>query len=506
MSFLSIDVGSSQSRAAVVSSDGKILALHAAAYAPAVGRAGFAEIEAETLLRMTLGAAREAIGSLADAGIEAVCISSHGETVIPVSAEGEALGPAILNIDGRAADEAAWLEKEFGARNLFALTGHTSHAMYPLAKLLWLRRHQPTLFAAAARFHGVTDFLLMRLGLPTYVDYSHASRFMAFDVWRRVWAADLLELANIPICALPIPVQAGTIAGYLDRAAALELGVPTGTPVVVGGHDQVVGAVGMGVLRAGRAAGSLGTYECILVASDQPQLDDAAFQAQLNSYPHAVPDQYVTIGYFPGGIMVRWLTRLLGGAGAGQEGQHLRELEWNGPEGPTGLIVLPHLIGSCNPEFDADAHGVIAGLSIESTVAHLFRGILEGIAAELALITETLERAGCTFSDINVSGGGAGSPLGLRLRAAFTEKYLHKMSCQESVCLGGAVLASVAIGRHPNLDVAVRTMTREQEVVAPDPGLAGEYKVQIDRYRQLRGMLVGAGQEKDRVLTQGEVG
>jgi xylulokinase len=493
MSFLSIDVGSSQYRAAVVSSDGEILAFRAAAYAPAVARPGFAEIDAETLLRMTLEAARGAISSLTDAAIEAVCISSHGETVIPVSAEGEALGPAILNIDGRAAEEATWLEKEFGARNLFAVTGHTSHAMYPLAKLLWLRRHQPALFAAASRFHGVTDFLLTRLGLPAYVDYSHASRFMAFDVRKRAWAADLLELAQIPSCALPIPVQAGTIAGYLDGAAARELGVPVGTPVVVGGHDQVIGAVGMGVLRPGRAAGSLGTYECILVASHQPQLDDAAFHAQLNSYPHAVPGQYVTIGYFPSGIMVRWLTRFLSGKGAGLDGQRLRELESSGPEGPTGLIVLPHLIGSCNPEFDADAHGVIAGLSIETTPAHLFRGILEGIAAELALITETLAQAGCTFSDINVSGGGAGSPLGLRLRAAFTGKCLHKMSCQESVCLGGAVLASVAIGTHPKLEAAVGAMTREEEAVAPDPGLASEYNVQIDRYRELRRMLVGAG-------------
>ncbi len=504
MSFLSIDVGSSQCRAAIVSSGGAILALHSAAYAPAVSRPGFAEIEPETLLRMTLEAARGATGALADADIEAVCISSHGETFIPVSAEGKPLGPAILNIDGRAAAEAAWLENEFGAARLFAVTGHTSHAMYPLPKLLWLRRHQPDRFAAAAHFLGVTDFVLTRLGLPAYIDYSHASRFMAFDVRKRTWDQDLLRLAGVAENALPIPVQAGTVAGHLNAAAAADLGVPAGIPVVAGGHDQVIGAVGMGVLRAGRAAGSLGTYECILVASDQPKLDDAAFDARLNSYPHAVPGQYVTIGYFPSGIMIRWLTHLLREKDGGEEGRDLRELELNGPHRPTGLLVLPHLIGSCNPEFDAAAHGVIAGLSIESTPAHLFRGILEGIAAELSLITETLASAGCDFSDINVSGGGAGSPLGLRLRAAFTGKHLHKMSCQESVCLGGAVLASVAIGIHPDLETAVREMTREEEVVAPDPDLAREYGAQIGRYRRLRGMLVGAGQREQ--SSKGEMG
>jgi xylulokinase len=490
MSFLSIDVGSSRCKAAIFSSSGEMLAMRSAVYTPHCPRPGFAELNADTFLNVVMALAKELACIPASEAVQAVCFSSHGETVIPVSAAGEALGPAILNMDVRATREAAWIEDEIGRKQLFMLTGHTSHAMYPIPKLLWLRSHAPEIFNAAGSFQSVTSFLLLQLGLPPLVDYSHASRFMAFDVNRHIWSKDLLDLARISPQALPLPVQAGTVAGRLDSTAAAMLRVAAGTPVVVGGHDQVIGAVGLGVIEAGRAAGSLGTYECITVASDRLLLNDAALHSSLNSYPSAVPGQFVTIAYFPGGIMMQWLGNLLHGPEKGEEEYHFGDLESAAPAGPTGLLITPHLIGSCSPEFDAQARATISGLTFDSTRSHLYKGIQEGIAAELAIVTECLEDAGSTFSDINVFGGGVRSPLGLRLRAAFTHKRLHIMSCQESVCLGGAMLAGVAVGIHPDLKSAAQAMVREQECVPDDPLLAEQYRPQIESYRQLRSMLV----------------
>jgi len=490
MSFLSIDVGSSRCKAAIFSASGEMLGLRSATYAAHYPRPGFAELNADTFLDVVTALARELASIATTEPVQAVCFSSHGETVIPVSASGQALGPAILNMDARATTEAAWIEDEIGRRELFMLTGHTSHAMYSMPKLLWLRSHALEIFDSASKFLSVTSFLLLQLGLPPLVDYSHASRFMAFDVSRRIWSKDLLDLVRLSPKALPIPVQAGTVAGRLDSTAASMLGVAPGTPVVVGGHDQVIGAVGLGVIEAGLAAGSFGTYECITVASDQLLLNDAALHSSLNSYPSAIPGQFVTIGYFPGGIMMQWLGNLLFGPQKVEEEYHFDDLESAAPAGPTGLLILPHLIGSCNPEFDALARGAISGLSFDSTRSHLYKGIQEGIASELAIITECLEKAGSAFRDINVFGGGTRSSLGLRLRAAFTQKRLHIMSCQESVCLGGAMLASVAVGVHSNLKSAAQAMVREKECVPDDPLLAQEYAPQIAGYRQLRSMLV----------------
>jgi xylulokinase len=492
MSFLSIDVGSSRCKAALFSSSGEMLGMRSAVFVPDFPRPGYAELNANNFLAVVIALAQELTALPQAEPVQAVCLSSHGETLIPATADGQALGPAILNLDGRATREARWIEEQTGRRQLFMLTGHTSHPMYTTPKVLWLRRNAREVFEGASRFLSVTSFLLMQLGLPPLVDYSHAARFMALDVHRLAWSAEILSTVEISPDALPIPVQAGTLAGVLDSTAAAMLGVVVGTPVVVGGHDQVIGAIGLGVIAKGRAAGSLGSYECITVASDELHLNDAALQASLNCYPHAVPGQYVTIAYFPGGIMMQWLGEILYGAKreTGQDDRLFADLELGAPTGPTELVITPHLIGTCNPEFDSQARGAITGLSFDTTRAHLYKGIQEGIASELSILTRCLEDAGCSFGDINVFGGGVRSPLGMLLRASLTKKRLHIMSCQEAVCLGGAMLASVAVGTYRDLGEAARAMVREQDCVHPDPLLAAQYRSQVERYRQLRSMLV----------------
>jgi xylulokinase len=213
---------------------------------------------------------------------------------------------------------------------------------------------------------------------------------------------------------------------------------------------------------------------------------------------------FVTIAYFPGGIMMEWLANLLSGRkDISEEDQHrFNELESAVPAGPTGLLITPHLIGTCNPEFDAQARAAIVGLTINSTRSHLYKGVLEGIASELAIVTEWMKQAGLDFEDLNVFGGGTRSALGIRLRAAMTRKRLHIMNCQEAVCLGGAILASVAIGVYPDLPAAVQAMVREQDCVIADPFLSEQYGQQFRQYRHLRSLLVHRGHPQNDQLRE----
>ncbi|MGA8109050.1 MAG: FGGY-family carbohydrate kinase [Acidobacteriaceae bacterium] len=491
MSFLSVDVGSSRCKAALFSENGVMLALRSAAHTPRHPQPGYAELDPDLFLRVVAELARE-LTALPECGpLQSVCLSSHGETLIPAGADDRPLCPAILNTDTRAAEEAAWCEQQLGRERLFSITGHISHPMYPLPRMVWLRRHAPDIFRACRHFYGVTDYLLLQLGLPPLLDYSHASRFMAFDVHRLAWSEEVLSLAEVAPQALSRAVPAGTIAGRLGNEAAALLGVPQGTPVIVGGHDQVIGAVGLGVVTAGRAAGSLGTYECLLVASTQPQLNPTALETSLNSYPHAVPGLWANIAYFPSGIMLDWLNGVLFGGEAGAcEETRWQSLEAAAPADPTGLLVTPHLIGTCNPEFNAHARAAVAGIGPDTSRASLYKGVLEGIAAELTSITGYLESAGCSFDDVYVAGGGTHSALGMRLRAALTGKSLHIMECQESVCLGGAMLSSVALGIDADLSSAAQHMVREQQRIVPDAALARQYAPQLAAWRRFRSQIV----------------
>jgi xylulokinase len=512
MSLLAVDIGSSRCKAVVFSLAGEILTQHSCPYTPDFPAPSHAEIDPDFFWQAVCRCSQAVSKNLSDP-VRALCLSSHGETFVPVNTRNEAIAPAILNQDNRATEETVWLERIFGRKHLFEITGLVAHPMYPVPKILWLRKHRPDIFASSVRFLTVIGYVLSRLGLPPYIDYSLASRYLAFDIRQRRWSEEILAATEIKAACLPIPVSAGTVAGKLDAAAAGQLGLLPGTIVVMGGHDQPCGALGVGAIGSGRVADSMGTYECLLAASDQPCLSAAALAASLNSYCHVVPDKFVTLAYFPSGIMIKWFHDLLYGEAHGEahgeargethgddivtrggdpssaESAHYATLEREAAAGPTGLCITPNLIGTCNPDFNPQARGIISGLSANTTRSQIYKGILEGIACEMSQMTDILRNAVGEFRDIYVTGGGSRSALGLQLRAALSNRQLHVMECPEAVCLGGAILAGVASGEYASLPEAVELVVRDVSAVSPDNAIAAAYAQQARKYRHLRSAL-----------------
>jgi xylulokinase len=489
MSLLAIDIGSSRCKAVVFAVKGEILAQHASAYTPEFPAPSQAELNPERFWQAVCCCSQAVSKNLFDP-VRALCLSSHGETFVPVNGRNEAIAPAILNQDNRATEETVGLESKLDRERLFEITGLVAHPMYPVPKILWLRKHRPDIFASPVRFLSVIGYVLSRLGLPAYIDYSLASRYLAFDIRQRRWSDEILATTEISAECLPVPVPAGTIAGTLERSAASQLGLSPGTKVVVGGHDQPCGALGVGAIGSGRVADSMGTYECLLAASDQPCLTAAALAASLNSYCHVIPDRFVTLAYFPSGIMIKWFHDLLYGEGS-EETHSYATLEREAPAGPTGLCITPNLIGTCNPDFNPHARGIISGLSPNTTRSQIYKGILEGLACELSEMTNILASVVGEFREVYVTGGGSRSALGLQLRAALSGRQLHVMESPEAVCLGGAILAGVASGEYGSLPEAAELVIRDVSVVSPDPAIAAAYAQQAKQYRHLRSALTG---------------
>lgn len=505
MSLVAVDIGSSRCKAIAFAATGKILGQHTCGYTPDFPAPSQAEINPERFWEAVCQCSRAVSRNLSDP-VRALCLNSHGETFVPLNARNEAIAPAILNQDNRATEEAMWLERTLGRKHLFEITGLVAHPMYPVPKLLWLRKRRPDMYARSDRFLSVIGYVLSRLGLPPYVDYSLASRYLAFDIRQRRWSDEILAATEINPERLPVPVPAGTIAGKLDQATAGQLGLSPGTVVVMGGHDQPCSALGVGAIASGRVADSMGTYECLTSVSDQPRLTDAALAASLNTYCHVVPDKFVTLAYFPSGIMIKWFRDLLYGEASGEEygevsgegvlapggkpsyADSLRyaTLEQEAPAGPTGLCITPNLIGTCNPDFNPHARGIISGLSANTTRSEIYKGILEGLACELSQMANILSNAVGEFQDVYVTGGGARSALGLQLRAALSGRQFHVMECPEAVCLGGAILAGVACGEYGSLREAVELVVHEVSAVSPDHAMAAAYAQQAEQYRHLR--------------------
>ena len=489
MSLLAVDIGSSSCKAMAFALEGAVLAERSLSYRPDKAKPSHVEMPVQRFWDSLCAVTRSMARDVTQDPVEAITLSSHGETFVPVDIHNQPIAPAILNMDNRAVAGAEWMAGTLGRRRVFEITGLAVHPMYPIPKILWLRQNQNDVFSAAARFLGVTDYLLTRLGLPAYVDYSLASRFLAFDIHKRCWSQEILDSCDLSSASFAAPVPAGTVAGRLSADAASELGLSAGAQVVVGGHDQPCAALGLGVVEPGRVSASLGTYECLLAASEVPTITDQAYAANLNSYCHVVPERYVTIAYFPSGIMVDWFLHLIRSdqqlSDAGAVRELCQSLEAQAPAGPTGLYIAPNLLGTCNPDFNPYATGVMVGLRPSTNASHIYKGILEGIAFELAGMTELLKRTAGSFADIYVTGGGCGSRLGLELRAALTGCRLHQMRCAEAVCMGTAILAGVGSAKYPSFSEAIAQLVQVESAVGPDPEIQKSYETQLQQYRLL---------------------
>jgi xylulokinase len=491
VSLLGVDIGSSRCKAAAFTTEGRALAEAAAPYAPESPGPAMAEMDPGEFRRAVVRTVREAAAVAAGASdpVQALCISSHGETFIPVDRAGAAVGRAIMNSDNRAVDEADWWERTIGRERLYRTTGLPPHPMYALPKIRWLQRHRADLFRAAARFMGPSDWVLTSLGLPPLTDFSLVSRWMAFDIGAHRWSEEILAAADIRAGVLPEVVAAGTLAGRLGTDAARELGLEPGTAVAVGGHDQPCGALGSGAIDPGVVADSAGTYECLTVASREPCLGPASMRASLNSYCHVVPDRYVTLAFFPSGIVVRWFLERLAAAEAGLASAAGTDphawFEARTSEGPSGVCVTPHLIGACNPHWNARASAAVIGLTPASDIFAVYQGILEGIACEFGLNADTLADVTGAFSRVRIYGGGAGSRFGLRLRAALSGRTVETLRNPEAVCLGAAILAGVAAGVYRDPQDGVRRVVGVAAEFPPDSRLAAAYSDQVGRYRRL---------------------
>jgi xylulokinase len=420
--------------------------------------------------------------------IKALAISSQGETFVPVDSSGLEIYPAIMNTDSRASLQVKRFEESIGRKRAYGITGCVLHPMYSLMKIMWLKENQPDVFNRTGKFLSIGDYILTKLGGAPYTDYSLACRTMAFDVMNHKWSDDLLDIAGVTSAKLPEAVPAGTVAGKMSASMASMLGLSEGVTMAVGGHDQPCGALGAGIIDEGEVADSTGSYECLIASGSKAYLDDTALSYSINSYCHVIDNKYVTLAFFPAGLVMRWFRDQFGrpevdeAARLGVDAYDL--LTQRMPDGPSGICFTPHFIGTGNPYWNPDATGAVLGLTPDSSRYQVFKAIMEGIACEVGINIEVLESMVGDIKAIRTIGGGSKSDFWLQLRANLMLKPVVRMKNSEAVSLGAALLAGTASGVYSSIDEAVEKSVENSRVFEPDQIVHNQYKNQIERYRK----------------------
>lgn len=491
--ILGVDAGTTSLKVGVYRDDGTSLAVAGEEYRLQTPTAERAELDPETywraLVASTLRALRSAGASPND--VAAIAVSSQGETVIPVAADGSPIGPAVVWLDNRAEAEARELAGVFDAASVYAATGIPAvNSTWTASKLLWWKRHDPALFGATSRFLLVEDFLLHRLTGRYVTEGGVQCTSLLYDIRADAWWTPMLDHLELSPTRLPELARPGSTVGSLRPEAAAALGLVGNVAIVAGGMDQGAGAVGVGNFGPGIVSESTGGALTLQASVDRPDGDPSR---QTPVYVHSAPGRYLYCPVCPtGGMALTWFRDRFGepeltrAAAEGRDAYDLlTELAGTVPPGSEGLTMLPHLQGAFSPEYEPRARGVFSGFTLGHEKGHFVRAILESVAFMLRRNLELLAVAGASAAEVHSHGGGARSALWCQIKADVTGLPVVTLGGTEAAIRGDAMLAGVASGAFRDLDEASRAMIVRRDEFLPDAATMTTYDVAYRRYLEL---------------------
>jgi len=487
MSLLGIDVGTAGCKAAAFSTRGECLASAYREYATDHPQPGWAELDSRAVLRLVWEVIAEVAAHTAGDPISALCVSSMGEAMTPVTRDRRIIGPSILSSDIRGGEYTDALAKRFGQAAFYAINPNILAPNYSMPKLCWLRDHQPELFQRTDYFLLWGDLVMFMLGCEPVTSFSHANRTLLFDLAAEQWSDILLDACGLPREKLPAPHAAGTVVGRVADAIAGQLGLPRGVQVVVGGHDQCCNALGAGIIEAGRAVCGLGTFACITPA--YRRIPEASFMLAhgLNVEHHVLPGLYVSFIYNQGGVLVRWFRDTFA---RGESGEDLFDrLLAETPEEPTRLFTLPYFEMTGPPRFLPDPAGAIVGLKTSTTRGEILKSILEGITFYFVDSLRALTTIGLDTTAYTATGGGAKSDAWLQVLADILGVPVTRPRITEAGTLGAALLAGIGTGVYANAEEAIAHCVHSERTFT-DPLRHEHYQQRLDEYQRLVEVLV----------------
>ncbi len=490
--YLGLDIGTSGTKALLVSEDGQPVASDTQEYPLLTPRPQWAEQNPQDWWDGCVAATRNVlqkagIGGEAVAGI-GLSGQMHGSVFL--DRNGQVLRPALLWCDQRTQAECDWIAAQVGRDNLVKYISNPVLTGFTAPKIVWLRNHEPDVYAQVAQVLLPKDYIRYKLTGAYATEVSDASGTALFDVVNRRWSDEVLAAADIPRAWMPECAESQEITAHVSAEAAALTGLAAGTPVAGGGGDQAAGAVGSGIVEAGIVSSTVGTSGVVFAYSDAPVVDPGL---RVHTFCHAVPGKWHTMGVvLSAGGSLRWLRDTFfqpEGAVGRTIGEDPYSLMAKGaataPPGSEGLIFLPYLTGERTPYPDADARGVFFGITLRHHRQHFARAVLEGVAFALNDTFEIFGELGIPISQVRASGGGAKSPVWRQIHADVTGHEHVTLSVDEGPALGAALLAAVGTGAYSSVADACRAAIQTVARVAPDPAARSVYAKLYPVYRAL---------------------
>jgi len=493
------DIGTGGTKAVVMDLHGQVLGHHFVEYCLHTPQPGWAEHDPEVYWQAAAETIRVAIESsgVSPKDIGGVGLSGMSPACILVDENHKPLRPSHIWMDRRAITQSEWIKKEIGEDAIFELSANPVDPYYGITKLMWERDNAPAAYERAYKVLNPKDYPLLKLTGKAVTDYSNAALMgICFDIRRRRWDEDMVKRLGIRYDVLPELYPCDEVVGEVTAEAAQVTGLAEGTPVVAGTVDANAAWLSMGVIDDGENALTMGTAACWGVAHD-----DEFFAPGLIILPHVVESErkyFTAAAMVAGGALIRWFRDNFGqqeriaGRELGVSAYDIMNLEAaKVAPGCDGLITLPYFMGERTPVWDAEARGILFGLSLSHGRGHIIRSLMEGVGFGVRQNIEIVREHGVkVLPSLGLVEGGAVSALWRQIMADIVQVETVFLEGVQGAPAGCAVMAGVGVGLFESYDV-VRDWTAGAVKHYPSEQNRRVYDELFEVYKELYPMAKG---------------
>lgn len=488
MAIGGLDVGTTGCKIAIYDEQAQAVATYYNEY-DAVHKDGQHEIDFNDIKNGVLKLLRLAVK---EHRIDALGVTSFGETFAMLDEDDNILAPSMLYTDPRGEEEVMSLSQKLGEEKLTLITGVKPHQMYSIAKIMWHKNNNPDAFKRCKRILLGEDFVIYTLSGEAKIDYSLAARTAAFDIEKKCWSKEIFEGAGIDVKLMSEAVEAGSVAGLLKESLKKELGIDYDIKLVNGCHDQITAMIGSGVFDTDTAMDGTGTVECIPVILKEKPTDLRLYEGGYSVVPYPLGGYACYALSFTGGATLKWFRDNFAEKEFEEYGDGVyKELDKRVKDEPTGILVLPHFAGAATPYMDNASKAAFVGITLETDKFDIYKALMEGTSYEMLLNFNTMKEFTGDIKEIRATGGGANSDVWLSIKADVLGAEITALSCKEIGAAGTAALAGAAIGVYDSVKAAIPRMAPVRKTFSPNTEKQKLYSEYYKKYANLYNAVKG---------------
>jgi xylulokinase len=500
--LLGVDIGSGSLKSSIVRGDGAVMGSASKDVATHYPRPGWSEQNPEDWYEAFCETVRRALAQsgLPAKQIRALCTTAAAHTPVLLGADDEVLRPAILWTDQRSAQEAAWLNENFGDR-ILRVGYQRANPTWTLPMLLWVKRQEPQVAQRTKKVMLAKDYLRFRITGTWETDWIDALGTLMLDAERKRWSEELCGYIDWPLDTLPRIVSPRDVVGSVTRQAARDCGLMEGTPVVAGTADTAAEDYGVGAIDPGQGVIKLATAGNTNVMTETPRPHPL-----LINYYHVVPGMWYTVAATNSCASAhRWLrdqffrSDIERSEGKGKDAFEVMDaIARDVPVGSEGLLFHPYLLGERSPYWDPLLRADFLGITMRHRREHFVRALYEGIAFSLRDCLTSLAPLDLKMEEARIIGGGSRSALWRQIVCDVMGMEILK-TAEDDASFGAALIAGVGVGVFVDERDAVGKCVKIVSSNRPDPRNHERYNQLFGLYKDAQRRLVEINHELHRI-------